>query len=117
MKNATSIEISILYQTQQNHLELKSLLESVLDRLGKKRPVDPQWLSIADAARLAGLSVEACQTRIRRENQKLSGFPIRRRHGAVHAADWREYLRLESSKRQRKAAVVETALAGLEVGR
>lgn len=70
---------------------LDDLRDDLAEAQGRRR-LDPDWISIKDAARLAGLSKVALQSRLRRERERCDGFQVRRRHGALHRADFLAYL-------------------------
>lgn len=103
-------ESSLLFQAILEKLEsLQATVDALASASGKRR-IEPGWLSIQDAARLAGLSVPATQTRIRRQRENPSGFPLRVRHGAVNATDWRAYLDACAKRRAGRGEQVRAAL-------
>jgi hypothetical protein len=109
--------LDTLFPLIQTILEKLDFVESQLDALttaSGKRRVEPGWLSIQDAARLAGLSVVATQTRIRREKERVDGVPLRTRHGAVHTGDWKAYLDSEAQRKTGRGRVIRDALEKFE---
>lgn len=96
---------------------MEQALDAVLDAVGRTAQ-DQEWLPIRQAAKLAGMSVSALQTRLRRENNRASGERIRRRHGYVHAADWRAYLENQAQAKAGKGTqskkAAEAAMEALQ---
>lgn len=93
------------------------LQESVDALRGRGGPpkARPGWLPISEAARLAGFSIVALQSRLRRERERADGFQIRRRHGAVHKGDFMAYLDREAAKKSGgRGAQIRNAIRHLE---
>ena len=55
-------------------------------------PVEPEYLRLTDAARLAGKTKKAIQHLLSKDGANPNGIHPRRICGAVHAQDWRRFL-------------------------
>lgn len=87
---------------------------SLLASAAGKRRLDPQFLPLDEAARLAGRSKQGLQNLIKRELAKPDGFPIKRIHGAVHRADLLRFLEHLAAKHPGRGARVRQALSRLQ---
>jgi len=64
---------------------------------------------------MAGFSISAVQSRLRRERNRVNGFQLRRRHGAVHKEDWCAYLNMLAEKKSGgQGAAIRKALEAIE---
>ncbi len=110
-------EIQSLTRLQETILERLAAIEadvSLLARAAGKRRLDPQFLPLDEAARLAGRSKQGLQNLIKRELAKPDGFPIKRIHGGIHRQDLMRFLEHLAGGHTGRGARVRAALDGLD---
>lgn len=116
MERDSLSEIQSLTQTQQIILEQLASIQAdvaLLARAAGKRRLNPEYLGIDEAARLAGRSKQGLQNWIKREQSKIGGFPIRRLHGAVCRKDLLAFLEYQANQHTGRGARARAALEGI----
>lgn len=101
---------------EQNLFERLAAIESdvsLLARAAGKRRLNPEYLGIDEAARLAGRSKQGIQCLLKRELAKPDGFAIRRIHGAIHRQDLMRFLEHLARGHTGRGARVRAALEGI----
>ncbi len=102
---------TLLHQTlqeiQSQLSDLNTRISILVDRKPGK-PVDPAYLSLAEAARLCGRSVRGLQSWLGRCADDPDKPPVRRLHGRVHKADLLSLL--EGSRKIGRGEIVRNLL-------
>ncbi len=93
----------ILQKINQLDFKVSSLVAAQ-----SRRPVDPAYLSLAEAARLCGRSVRGLQSWLGRCADDPDKPPVRRLHGRVHKADLLRLL--EGSRKIGRGEIVRNLL-------
>ncbi|MCX7048160.1 MAG: hypothetical protein NTX50_22090 [Candidatus Sumerlaeota bacterium] len=116
--NCTSCNSGAHPDCAEHLAHLAESIEQILNLLGRqrRRPADPLWLSWHEAAAVAGLSVEALRTRVRRSRGSVEGLDVRVRHGGIFKTDF-ERLMHSWEKQPGRGAIARESLQNLQQGR
>ncbi|MCX7044343.1 MAG: hypothetical protein NTX50_02510 [Candidatus Sumerlaeota bacterium] len=110
------MDLSLIQKFEQSLSSITERLSAIelsldiLVRATSKRKIDSQWVTLDEAAHIAGTTKRGVQNQVRREREKADGYSLRVRHGGIHRGDWLAFLEFKAQRRVGRGERVRTAL-------
>ena len=93
---------------------ISNIEEMLAEHLRMNRAALPrEFISLAEAARMCGRSVQGLTSWLKRERRKVGGFSVRRIRGGVHRSDFEAFLKLKTKNNNGRGQAARDAVDNL----